>query len=346
MPDSAGSEFSEKIGDHGFSFSKERDYDDVTEAEFQTVLEDDIDTFFFLVGFPKCATSTISSAIAAQPSATLPEMKEPFFFSSDEYEHGMGFYWEKYFQNWNGELIVGDAATSHSYIPFVPSRIAEQIPNAKIIFALRHPVDRAYSNWWMYRSSGLEDLAFEEAVEWELTELENDLLPLHAEDDDFWYWYRRRQVTNDIHLRRRTVRTYLMRSYYVDHIKRFQQYFDDDQIHYVFQGELRNDRERVLNEVFDFLDIPVNRDVPEEDHHVSGKKSDHRVRIRQKVEPYRDAIPQPVWNGARTAVDTVAEAVSETGMDDNTRDRLLDHFRPKNAELEELLGKDLPHWNE
>jgi hypothetical protein len=43
-------------------------------------------------------------------------------------------------------------------------RLLRIVPNAKYIFILREPVERAYSNWMRSRLNGLETLSFEQAV--------------------------------------------------------------------------------------------------------------------------------------------------------------------------------------
>lgn len=43
-------------------------------------------------------------------------------------------------------------------------RIAALLPDVKLIFLLREPVERAYSNWLWSRKNGLETLSFEEAI--------------------------------------------------------------------------------------------------------------------------------------------------------------------------------------
>jgi hypothetical protein len=44
------------------------------------------------------------------------------------------------------------------------ARIARFIPNARFIFTLRHPVNRAWSHYWAERAKGRETLSFEEAL--------------------------------------------------------------------------------------------------------------------------------------------------------------------------------------
>jgi hypothetical protein len=330
------------------NYSRERgEHTALDRADFEDRM-DDIDTFFLLVGFPKTATSTIAGVLANQDAVQMPRKKEPFYFPSDEYEFGPGFYWEKYFEGlWDDEPVVGEACTANSYTPFAARRIAETIPNAKVIFSLRNPVDRAFSNWWMYYRGGLENLSFDEAVKWELTEQRNDLMPLEAEDDDYWQWYRRRELADDnTYVRRRTPRTYLMRGYYALHIERFKQYFDDEDILYVFQDRLFENRREELERIASFLDLPHELQPYDRDGHVAPKHPLHGW-VSNRVLPRQDRIPEPLLDAGRLALDTVTDLTpGRVEMNDGTKETLFNYYRKKNAELEEIVDRDLSHWNE
>lgn len=320
------------------------EYSNVSESDFMEMV-DEIDEFFLLVGFPKAATSTIATILHAHPDICLPNTKEPFYFSSDEYHFGSGFYWEKYFQEkWAGESVVGEAATPNSYIPFATKRIAETIPDAKVIFALRNPVDRAFSNWWMYYRSGLEDLDFQEAIEWELAEQQAGLMPIDAEDDDYWHWYRRRQVHDDRFLRRRTVRTYLMRGYYARHIERFRKYFDDDQLLTVFQDRLYQNRVGEMNRIFSFLGLPEVDRIESRDAHTAPKHPLHGF-VTNRLLKYESVFPSTIWQIGSNVLSLTEYLPGNIGMDDEVRAELFDYYRDKNAELEAIIDRDLSQWN-
>lgn len=327
-------------------YSHERgEHNDITESDFLEII-DEVDTFFLLVGFPKVATSTIATVLNSHTDICLPNTKEPFYFNSDEYHFGSGFYWEKYFQDkYMGESVIGEAATPNSFIPFTAKRIAETIPDAKVIFALRNPVDRAFSNWWMYYRSGLENIDFEQAIEWELAEQKADLMPIDAEDDEYWHWYRRRQLTDSRFLRRRTTRTYLMRGYYACHINRFQRYFDDDQLLTVFQDRLHEDRVNEMNQVFSFLGLPEVDRIESRDSHTAPKHPLHGF-VTNRLLKYESIFPDALWEIGSNVLDLTEYFPGDVGIDEKLRMELFDYYRSKNAELESIINRDLPEWND
>jgi hypothetical protein len=86
--------------------------------------------------------------LAAHPQAAIVQGKEPHFFS---YDHVYKLGWQKYltlYRHGRDEKAIGDASTSYSrirYHPSVVARIHEHVPEAKIIYMVRHPLQRMES---------------------------------------------------------------------------------------------------------------------------------------------------------------------------------------------------------
>jgi hypothetical protein len=86
-----------------------------------------------------------------------PVKPEPKFFLVDElYERGLDFYARTWFSNVPANQICGEKSTNYLESGIAASRIAEALPNVKLIFILRNPVDRAYSNFRWSRQNGME----------------------------------------------------------------------------------------------------------------------------------------------------------------------------------------------
>jgi Sulfotransferase family len=103
---------------------------------------------FFIIGAAKAGTTSLSSLLEAHPQAAIALSKEPHFFSYDPY-YAVG--WAKYlelFSHVSDQIAVGDASTSYSrlrYRPRVIERIKRHVPDAKIIYMVRHPLQRMES---------------------------------------------------------------------------------------------------------------------------------------------------------------------------------------------------------
>ncbi|SPM30343.1 putative sulfotransferase, partial [Mycobacterium terramassiliense] len=114
---------------------------------------------FFIVGAAKAATTSLSSLLETHPQAAIVRFKEPHFFSYD-YRYAEG--WRLYltlFSHVSDEKAVGDASTSYSrirYHPQVIERIKRHVPDAKIIYMVRHPIERMESAYVEHMCTGDE----------------------------------------------------------------------------------------------------------------------------------------------------------------------------------------------
>jgi hypothetical protein len=108
---------------------------------------------FLIIGAPKAATTTLASMFLKHPQSCFAECKEIHFFSMDE-EYARGWEWYLgHFKHCSGRLAIGEASTSYSRIrdfPEAARRISMHLPNVKIIYMVRNPMQRiesAYIEW-------------------------------------------------------------------------------------------------------------------------------------------------------------------------------------------------------
>ena len=113
---------------------------------------------FLIIGAMKCATSTLHDRLAMQPGIFMTELKEPNFFSNDEqYSKGMEWYLS-HFQAADKIDICGESSTHYTKLPTYPhtvERIHKQFPTIKLIYVMRHPIDRLVSQYiheWSQRT--------------------------------------------------------------------------------------------------------------------------------------------------------------------------------------------------
>ena len=103
---------------------------------------------FLIIGAAKAATTSLSNMLNLHPQAAMVQTKEPHFFSYDDvYNQGWDYY-QSLYAHCKNELVAGDASTSYSrirYHPQVANRILKHVPNVKIIYMVRHPLDRMAS---------------------------------------------------------------------------------------------------------------------------------------------------------------------------------------------------------
>ena len=113
---------------------------------------------FVIIGAMKAATSTLHAQLSAQPGIFMADPKEPNFFSDpDQWDRGLAWY-RGLFASAPAGALCGEASTHYTKLPTYPSalpRLRYTMPAARLIYLMRHPVDRLvshYSHGWLERS--------------------------------------------------------------------------------------------------------------------------------------------------------------------------------------------------
>lgn len=103
---------------------------------------------FLLPGIGKCGTSTLAHLLGLHPEITMANIKEPDFLSFDHvYEQGWAWY-EQQFETTSSTKAIGEASVSYHSIAHEAktyARIAEHLPNVKVIILARNPTKRLES---------------------------------------------------------------------------------------------------------------------------------------------------------------------------------------------------------
>lgn len=105
---------------------------------------------FIIIGAMKCATSSLHEQLAVQPGFFMTTPKEPNYFSDDdEFARGPAYY-EGLFAGSEGAKLRGESSTHYTKMPTYPracSRMKEALPQLKLIYMMRHPIDRLVSHY-------------------------------------------------------------------------------------------------------------------------------------------------------------------------------------------------------
>jgi hypothetical protein len=108
---------------------------------------------FLIIGAAKAATTTMAVMLRDHPEVSFSKVKEPHFFSlQSQFDRGFDWY-QSLFDHHTNETAIGEASTSYSRIrnhPDVIDRISNSLSDTKIIYMVRHPLDRiqsAYLEW-------------------------------------------------------------------------------------------------------------------------------------------------------------------------------------------------------
>ena len=122
---------------------------------------------FVIIGAMKSATSTLYEQLSRQPGIFLPQLKEPNFFSDDQqYARGLDWY-AGLFKEAQASDILGEASTHYTKLPTYPQtvgRMRDCLDQPRLIYVMRHPVDRMISQYVHQWSEGEIRCSLDEAV--------------------------------------------------------------------------------------------------------------------------------------------------------------------------------------
>jgi len=106
---------------------------------------------FFIVGAPKCGTTSLSRWLAKHPEVYFSPIKEPFFFSDDlklrdiQGINSLSRYEGLFAGVKPSHRAIGEGSTSYLFSARAVSNILSYKPTAKFVVALRNPVEMAVS---------------------------------------------------------------------------------------------------------------------------------------------------------------------------------------------------------
>ncbi len=104
---------------------------------------------FMIIGAQKSGTTSLAYQLAQHPALSISGQKEPHYFSkSKDWQAGLTRY-HKLFSP-RDEQLCFEASTSYSFLPEYPEtaqRLRAYNPDLRLIYILRHPVERIRSHY-------------------------------------------------------------------------------------------------------------------------------------------------------------------------------------------------------
>ncbi|MCB1033845.1 MAG: sulfotransferase [Acidobacteria bacterium] len=270
-----------------------------------------------IVGAQKSGTTSLHRLLESHREIYFPSrFQEIHYFDLEEnFRRGTRWY-ESLFDGWAGQAYCAQTSPLYMYEPAAAERIRDLLPEARILFILRQPVDRAYSHYWHEVRFGYEDLSFEQALARE-----------------------GKRISRGFEERRH--HSYLDRGRYSGQVDRFYRLFGRERCLVLLQDELRTSVEGVRKKVASFLDLSLKgfsegRAGGFHLNRAGVPRSRALQRLRRRV---RRLTPLAL------AIDRInLRRDGYPPMAPELRERLQQEMEPEIQALEELTGLDLGRW--
>jgi hypothetical protein len=113
---------------------------------------------FLVPGFSKCGTTTLCALLAQHPEIYIPALKEPWYFSADDFERRGEDYCRHFAPAAEGQLL-GEGSVSYSGYEkedISIKRIKANNPDCRFIFIARNPLKRIESSYREMHHSGVK----------------------------------------------------------------------------------------------------------------------------------------------------------------------------------------------
>lgn len=128
---------------------------------------------FLYIGPDKAGSTWIHRVLSWHPMIFMTPVKDIYFF--DRY-YARGFKWYlKHFSGVKDELVIGEVSHDYLYSLEACERIAENLPDVKLMVCLREPIERAFSSYLHLLKHGAIKCNFEEAIEKEPSLIEHGM---------------------------------------------------------------------------------------------------------------------------------------------------------------------------
>lgn len=127
---------------------------------------------FFIIGAPKCGTTSLAAWLSSHPGIFMCSPKEPNHFSRDIATNRAAETSEQYlalFASAGCDSVLGEASTTYLRSQIAVQDILRVAPAAKFIIFLRNPVDMVFSVHAQLMKGGQENVSNFEAA-WNLQE--------------------------------------------------------------------------------------------------------------------------------------------------------------------------------
>lgn len=227
---------------------------------------------FIIAGGVATGTSFLSSALSHHPDIYLPRVQRPepnFFHYSWKFNQGVDWYQKTWFHQVGTQRAVGERSSLLLTSDVAAKRIKETLPEVKLVFCLRNPIERAWGNYRFTVLEGLESLSFDEAI--------------RCEPD------RMRRATDK--WAEVQPHAYLTRSRYSTHLEEFLMLFGKQRVLTLKSEDLGREPQGTITRVCQFLGVDSNLKLPLPPNYSSPSILDRAMQMKLR-QHFGDRFPE------------------------------------------------------
>lgn len=291
----------------------------------------------FIVGAPKCGTTSIASYLSTHPDIFVPAVKEPHYFAEDfdnfRAFKNIGDYLSLYAKA-TKEKYLCDASVWYLYSKNALRNIWNFNSNAKIIVLLRNPADMLPSLHQQLFYTLDEDVPdFKKA--WDLQE------------------QREKGISIPPKCREKRFLQYAEVANYTNQISRLFNYFPKEQVKIILFDDLAGNAGGIYSEVLDFLNL--EHDGRTHFPKINIRKTYRSKTISQlvhrppKIATFLSKVVRVVFrinqlNILKNLGNYNRKQIPKTVMDEKTRQDIVSSLKSSLVQLETIINRDLRHW--
>lgn len=289
---------------------------------------------FLVVGTAKAGTTALYDYLGQHPQIFVNPEKETNFFAFEGESlnfTGPGDSWnttvitdlqdyEKQFDGVRNESAIGESCPWYLYSEKAAENILHHAPGMKIVIILRDPVERAYSSYLHVLRDGREKLSFVDGLAEEGTRI--------SEGWEYIWHYRSAGM-------------------YSSQVERYMRNFPPEQLKVFLYEEFRENEQRVLAELHEFLGVrPFEADLSINPSATGVPRSKLLGKLFLQENSLRDKakyfMPKKLRHGLYHKINQ--QLVRKPKLEADTRRLLAAGFEEEIEKLEKLLSRDLSAW--
>ena len=293
---------------------------------------------FFIVGAPKCGTTSLSAYLREHPNVFMCTPKEPHYFATDLPNYRVVDKEDKYLELYNAvtddHYAVGEASATYLYSKNAISNIKQFNVDAKIIVMLRNPVELVYSMHSSLIFSRDED-ELEFARAWELIgqRKKGIGIPEQCRDQKILYYDEIAKLGNQY--------------------ERVTSMFPPEQTFVIFSEDFFQNTGTVYKKVLKFLNVP---DDNRSEFPKINKNRQHKLGW---LANFTQRPPKSIANMAnklktmmglrrlgvlRTLRKMNATELTRQPLPRSVKEKIIKNYYSDVIKLSNLTGRDLNHW--